>query len=662
MPILGQVTRRTPLGRMLIAGIYLLLTLGGITMVYPFALMVATSFCSETDADEYRLIPRFFYSDIALYTKFVEAKYAYFAGKWGTIASPATLNRVYRSSQVIYAFSEVTSPDPAIRTAAQWKTLLADYDAFRDWVDREHPGYLRVYFLGRPSLLPAWMIEGEAVSDYRRWAEVRFEGRVAALNAAYHESLPERGGFLYLMPQTELHWDPGWWPDPEDPQYADWIRWRRSANRRFSDIFPVEPSFHRFLENAPDLQEESRKQGLIAALNARWGTNYPSLAAVPLPASAPANPDLRQRWTRFLQNNLSAQYLRISPGLAPFYSRALQEMFGSIDNLNSALGTEYASFAQVPLPRQIVGTPKLLQSALLKCLAIAPGEAGDPFDHITVETPELLYRDFLTRKYGTIDALCKAHGIRAASFAEVGLPMAEIDWMQLQQDKRAFRHWMTWRNYRMVWRFIAGHGHALWNTFILCLGSILFTLTINPLCAYALSRYSLRSTNRILIYLLATMAFPGEVAMIPSFLLLRNLDLLNTYWALLLPGAANGFTVFMMKGFFDTLPRELFEAAKIDGATELRMFFQILIPLCKPVFAYFALGAFTSAYSGFIWAFTICPKEEMWTMMVWLYQLTSIQPFSVQMAALVMAAIPTLLVFTVVQNIILKGIVLPTFH
>jgi ABC-type glycerol-3-phosphate transport system permease component len=150
--------------------------------------------------------------------------------------------------------------------------------------------------------------------------------------------------------------------------------------------------------------------------------------------------------------------------------------------------------------------------------------------------------------------------------------------------------------------------------------------------------------------------------MIPSFLLLRDLHLLNTYWALLLPSAANGFTIFMMKGFFDTLPREVFEAAKIDGASELRMFFRILLPLCKPVFGFFALGAFTAAYSGFIWAFTICPKEEMWTMMVWLYQLTTMQPPGVQMAALVIAALPTLVVFTVVQNIILKGIVLPTYH
>lgn len=660
MPVLGQVALRSARGRIWLGAIYALLSLGAVTMVYPFALMVATSFCSESDSDEYRLIPRYLYDDAALYRKYLEAKYAFFVGKWGTIAGTSTLNRVHAGDAPVYQFKDARPPDLGGRRAEQLERLAADWAAFRAEVEASDPGYVRVYFLGRLSLMPSWMIEGEAPSDYRAWVGRRYRHDVAAVNAAYGESLSERGGLWHLMPQTELPWDPSWLPDPADRQYMEWVEWRRQARARLADVFPLEPSFHRMLENAPDLQEE---QGdLIGALNRRWGTAYARLSDIPLAATAPANADLRERWRRFVLNNISPQYLRTLPALRPWFVAALRDLYGDVATLNAALGADYADLDAVPMPERAVGAPLELRSALIRAWSTAPDQAGDPLDHIRLDTPELRYRAFLRGRYGTLDAVNAAYGWNAASWDAVKLPAAEVDWLQLQRDKGPFTRWMAFRNYRMVFRFIAGHGYALWNTFVLCLGSVVFTLTINPLCAYALSRYGLRGTNRILIYLLATMAFPAEVAMIPSFLLLRNLDLLNTYWALLLPGAANGFIVFMMKGFFDTLPRELFEAAKIDGATELRMFFQVMLPLCRPVFAYFALGAFTSAYSGFIWAFTICQREDMWTLMVWLYQLTAIQPFSVQMAALATAALPTLLVFAVVQNIILKGIVLPSLH
>ena len=97
-------------------------------------------------------------------------------------------------------------------------------------------------------------------------------------------------------------------------------------------------------------------------------------------------------------------------------------------------------------------------------------------------------------------------------------------------------------------------------------------MTVNPLAAYALSRYRLSYTPKVLIFMLATMAFPAEVAMIPNFLLIKQLGLLNTFAALILPGLASGYFIFLLKGFFDSLPAELYEAASIDGASELRMF------------------------------------------------------------------------------------------
>lgn len=184
-------------------------------------------------------------------------------------------------------------------------------------------------------------------------------------------------------------------------------------------------------------------------------------------------------------------------------------------------------------------------------------------------------------------------------------------------------------------------------------------LFVNPIAAYALSRYPIRWSGQILVFLLATMAFPAEVAAIPSFLLLKELGLLNTFAALVLPGAASGYMIFLLKGFFDSLPQELFEAGSIDGAPETTMMMRIALPLSRPVLGYLALNAFMGAYGAFLYAFLIAQDQKIWTLMVWVYQLQLIAPKAVMMAALTIAALPTLIVFLLAQRVIMRGIVLP---
>ena len=156
-----------------------------------------------------------------------------------------------------------------------------------------------------------------------------------------------------------------------------------------------------------------------------------------------------------------------------------------------------------------------------------------------------------------------------------------------------------------------------------------------------------------------TMAFPPMVAQIPQFLMLRELHLLNTFAALVLPGAAYGYAIFLLKGFFDSLPQELYESAALDGAGEIRIFWQITMSLSKPILAVIALQAFTMAYSNFMLALLICQDEKMWTLMVWLYQLQQKSGPGVVYASLLIAAIPILLVFILCQNVIMRGIVVP---
>ena len=197
------------------------------------------------------------------------------------------------------------------------------------------------------------------------------------------------------------------------------------------------------------------------------------------------------------------------------------------------------------------------------------------------------------------------------------------------------------------------------NTIIFCALMVLTQLIVNPLAAYALSRYKPPSTYSILLFCMVTMAFPAEVTMIPSFLLLKDFHLLNTFAALILPAAANGFLIFLLKGFFDSLPQELYEAAEIDGAGEWHKFWVITMSLSKPILAVLALGAFTEAYAEFMMALVKIPDPHMWTLMVWLFQMQQFSHPSVVYASLVIAAIPTLVIFIFCQNLIMRGIVVP---
>ncbi|MCR5413278.1 MAG: ABC transporter permease subunit [Kiritimatiellae bacterium] len=218
-------------------------------------------------------------------------------------------------------------------------------------------------------------------------------------------------------------------------------------------------------------------------------------------------------------------------------------------------------------------------------------------------------------------------------------------------------------NYRTVADYLFLRGRAFVNTIILVVLSVLASLTVNPLAAYALSRFRLRSTERILLFLLATMAFPAAVTAIPGFLLLRDLGLLNTFAALVLPTVASGMSIFVLKGFFDALPRELYEAAAIDGAGEWTVFRRITLPMTTPILAVNALNSFIHAYASWEWAFLVCSRESHWTLAVWMYQMSSEtfagQPWCV-MAGFVLVSIPTATVFLLCQKIILRGIVLPS--
>ncbi len=397
---------------------------------------------------------------------------------------------------------------------------------------------------------------------------------------------------------------------------------------------------------------------------------------------------------------------QVTSRLAVEYHKFLRKHYATIEKLNETYIEENVGFQTVDMPAEPFDLPKWQPTPGMKWLDWQHFKMSLPEEFRIPVRTRWLWQRFLAAKYKNQMASVPAEFTgRAKAFYElevpnlsgsypaplaaviqefkskqkprflenpvedqwerfVGpnaeMPIRAADMAFLDANRSSTRREFAWRNYAYVLDYILLNGRAVWNTLLFCFLSIVTQLTVNPIAAYALSRYPIRASGKILMFLLATMAFPAEVAMIPSFLLLKDLGLLNTFAALVLPGAASGYMIFLLKGFFDSLPQELFEAGAIDGAKETTMMLRIAFPMSTPVLGYLALLAFMGSYGAFIYAFLVAQDQKIWTLMVWIFQLqNSAAPKAVIMAALTLAAVPTLAVFLCAQRVIMRGIVLP---
>ena len=624
MSIIPKVGRRSVKLRLTIAALYLALSAGGVTMVYPFLLMLSSSITSGADVNSYRVIPRYVHDTTALFPKYAEDRYA------GDIE---LINQYYGTD---FAKVDDVTPPGIDATSPQVIREARDWDEFT----RRLPlNYKQACFEG-------YMQSPSRLRDaYLGFCRKRFGGDIGELNRTYIE---ENSTFETVTPPFERFKMREWEPD-DSAKMQEWLKFKSGLPAHFLRPILVDPSYQNFLKDAV-------YGGSIEKWNARWGTRYRSFREARLAPAAPQRPGERADWEKFVRENLPFRYMRIDPRASDSYRRFLSSRYaGSIKDLNSRHGTRYSSFADIRLPERIPATGGPLVD-WMEFIA-----KGVPVEFVRATNVENLYREKLRREFETVESLNRAYGSNYAAFGYVTPPVYRTDWRYVAVNAGSLRSDFITRNYTLVINYILLHGRAVLNTFIFVSAVILTHLIVNPLCAYALSRYNLAYAYKVLLFLLATMAFPAEVAMIPSFLLLKQFHLLNTYWALILPTMANGYAIFLLKGFFDSLPKELYEAGIIDGASEATMFRKITIPMSKPIFAVIALQAFTAAYGAFMYAMLVCQDPNMWTLMVWLYQLQINAPQYVTMAALAVAAVPTLLVFLFAQNVIMRGIIIPSY-
>jgi ABC-type glycerol-3-phosphate transport system permease component len=691
MPIIARIGRRSLKVRMLVLAIYALLLTGAVTMLYPFALMIAGSTKSEMDKPETRVVPGYLTDEATLWAKHVEGLFN---------ESLDTMRQVHDVD--FAAFSKVAPPERPNRGLVDaWLGFLADANL---------PDY--TYTIGYVHTPITRRAAPHAMRAFKRELIERFDNDIQRCNRELGTDFVGWNSFLVLPERHLLRREvPMDTPlaealrafkvrQPLDNRYyftaegffrygflkAQYTRDIDAYNREHGTSYASYDHVHlrRRLPPAPTLADEARHNGrrfraaagglLRAARDpsapapsrGAWrGLGDAALCLLGLRTDPAIRRARRERkdWLEFARTILNLLWIRADAEAAPLYRRFLEAKYADVATLNRRYGTSYASFETVPLIDEPPGGGRMLSDWAAFLEGWKDPDTGElhilPSWMIRIHSVEFLFRDRLRRRYGTIERLNQAMGTRFAGWLDVMPPQRDAHWLAFREQTGQLRAEFTVRNYLAVIDYLVLHGRGIINTAIYCALAVLGALLVNPLAAYALSRYKPPSSYKVLLFLMLTMAFPPMVAQIPTFLMLREFGLLNTFGALILPTLANGYSIFLLKGFFDSQPQELYESAALDGAGEFRIFWQITMSLSKPILAVIALNTFKMAYANFMFALLICQDNKMWTLMVWLYELQRDSGQGVIYASLIVAAVPIFLMFALCQNIIMRGIVVP---
>jgi multiple sugar transport system permease protein len=218
---------------------------------------------------------------------------------------------------------------------------------------------------------------------------------------------------------------------------------------------------------------------------------------------------------------------------------------------------------------------------------------------------------------------------------------------------------VRWQNYADVVRVMPFLRYVL-NTAAVATSITILHLLVSSLAAYAFARLRFPGRNRLFLAYLATLMVPGQVTLIPNFLIVKYLGWIDTYQALIIPQIFTAFGTFLLRQFFLTIPNELEDAARIDGASNFSIYWRIMLPLSGPALATLGVFTFTAQWNNFLWPLIVINDEQMRTLTVGLRALVG--QFTVQypllMAGSVISVLPMLVIFLVAQRFFVRGIAL----
>jgi multiple sugar transport system permease protein len=222
-----------------------------------------------------------------------------------------------------------------------------------------------------------------------------------------------------------------------------------------------------------------------------------------------------------------------------------------------------------------------------------------------------------------------------------------------------------WINFQKAWQQLNSLRYLL-NTAALAGGAVLLQLLVSATAAFALSKLKPVFSNALLFFFLSTLMVPSLAYLIPQYftvikLPILGISLIGTWWAVLLPEAANAFNIIILKSFFDTIPNELIEAAKVDGANAWQIFTRIILPNSLPALAVVSMFTIFATWKDFLWPYLVITDPNALPISPALYiqgiAQNSYQPQDVLLAGFVIATIPPIILFLLFQRQIMRGVV-----
>ncbi len=627
MSILTKVEAKGWRGRVFLAGVTLLLTVGGATMVYPFLLMLSGAMRSDMDASSMAIIPEYFREDSVLVRKFLETKYNY---------NPILMNRFRRSRN--YNFRSAAVPD---RDSISDKAV-ADFEEF----------------LASPDFPSHWRALG-GTKLYRLMSSANHRRMVATLREKFDDDLTK----LNTITGAPVHsWGLISQPMPRWGEARTIMPSHAPAMEACMELAAKSPAAEVAVVDITGLFFELMAypaHGMTSAKAFVESWQLPILSynefSLPQRAPSPEHAAARKDWLDFvLGGQLNLSFVRCDAADTD-YQTFLKNKYRNIDDLKQYWDdAEYESFDDVKLPSDKQWVPRNERKDYGNFLATLAPES------LRLVAPEFAWRDFLKKTYGDIATAAAAHGTDYRSWDECRMPVAQSEAKFVFDNSTSLRRRYTWRNFGIVLNQMFVQGRSFANTIIYVSLALLFALTLQPMVAYALSRFQPPGTWKLIFIFVATMAFPPMVGMIPQFLMIQKLNLLNTFIALVLPITINGMMIFLLKGFFDSIPKDLYDAAVIDGASEFMIFWKITMSMSTPILAVVGLRTFTAAWMSFMYPLIVCPDEKMHVLAVWLQQFNQQASGTAVFAAIIIASLPSLIIFIFAQRVIMRGIAVPS--
>jgi multiple sugar transport system permease protein len=196
------------------------------------------------------------------------------------------------------------------------------------------------------------------------------------------------------------------------------------------------------------------------------------------------------------------------------------------------------------------------------------------------------------------------------------------------------------------------------NSAIVAVATTIISVVLNSMAGYAFAKLRFTGRDRIFRLLVAALVIPGQVGMVPLFLLLKQLGLINTYLGVIVPGMASIYGIFLVRQYAQSIPDSLLDAARVDGAGELRIYWELVLPSIRPILVTLGLFTFMGAWNDFLWPLVVLADGDLYTLPVALANLVGehVQDTELMMAGAVVTVLPVVVIFIALQRFYIAGV------